>query len=146
MTLLQESASHESGHVLLCFRTDAAQLAFARASTAGRGTSKLLNATELDPQAAARIAVAGRVAEEVLLSAPRREVPENDGYLLTWALDQLDGDYTEEDARAEVAELLRASEPALRRVAECLSEHADADVDVDALRAAAGVVVTTEGE
>jgi hypothetical protein len=137
---LRSSASHEAGHVLLCLRTEGARLGFARAATIGRGTSKLLNPKDLPERTAAKIAVAGRVAEEVLLGVPARPLPDNDNYLLVWALDRLGPAVTEEEIRAELKGEFEADRAALRRIADELFAHPDQDVPADRL---AAVVPTT---
>lgn len=125
---LRESASHEAGHVLLCLVTPSADLAFARAATAGRGTSRLLNPMEQQPEVAARIALAGRVAEEVLLGSDPRPVPENDGFLLTWAMEKLGGEPSEEAIRAQLHDDLTRDRELLAAVADLLHDHPDKDV------------------
>jgi len=127
ITPLRESASHEAGHVLLCLVTPSADLAFARAATGGRGTSRLINPMEQEPGVAAQIAVAGRVSEEVLLGLRPRPVPNNDGFLLTWALDQLEG-VSEDEIRRQVREQFEAHRPLLAAITDLLHDHADEDV------------------
>lgn len=128
VTPLRESASHEAGHVLLCLVTPTADLAFARASTAGRGTSRLLNPKEQPPEVAARIALAGRVGEEVLLGSEPQPVPENDGFLLSWAMEKLGGEPTEETIRAQLRDDFTRDRELLGAVAGLLHAHPDEDV------------------
>jgi hypothetical protein len=134
---LLESACHEAGHVFVCVSSAQARLEFARAATSGRGTSRLVNAGEIDAELAAQIAVAGRISEEVLLGLPGRSVPDNDGYLLAAALTRLSGAYTEDHAREHVRRQLTGSMDKVRAIAELLAANADTDVSVDLLREAA---------
>jgi hypothetical protein len=121
--------------VLLCLRTEGARLGFARAATAGQGTSKLLNPKELPERTAAKIAVAGRVSEEVLLGSEPLPLPDNDNYLLTWALDRLGPAVTEADVRSELKLEFEADRAALQRIADELFAHPDEDVMADRLEA-----------
>jgi hypothetical protein len=132
--LLRESASHEAGHVFMCLSSQVADLTFARASSTGRGTSRLTNAAQLSPMWAARIAVAGRVSEEVLLNLPPRRVPDNDGFLLHPALASLAGEATEDTVRDDVRRRLAGSQHVVRAIAERLATTPDSDVDISALR------------
>lgn len=134
--LLRSSASHEAGHVLLCLRTEGARLGFARAATSGRGTSKLLNPKELPERTAAKIAVAGRVAEEVLLGDEPRPLPDNDNYLLAWALERLGPKVTEAEVRAELKGEFEVQREDLCGIADLLYAHPDEDVPADRLKAA----------
>lgn len=142
---LRESACHEAGHVLLCLTLDGPELEFARAASSGRGTSRLRNAKDLAPRLAACIAVAGRVSEQVLLGLPTRPLPDNDQYLLTWALQQLGETVTEADIRAEVNDMLRTSYGALTAIADTLATNADTDVPRDVLAEAVGAALGSAG-
>jgi hypothetical protein len=133
---LVESSYHEAGHVVVCLLEADADLRFARASTTGRGTSRLANAGQLSARRAAQIAVAGRVSEEVFLNYGIREVPDNDGYLLRPALEHLMPVCAEQTIRDEVRVLLSANAPAVERVSALLRVNADSDVDCPQLRAA----------
>jgi hypothetical protein len=135
ISVLRQSACHEAGHVLLCLRTQEAELGFARAASVGRGTSKLLNPKDLPARTAAKIAVAGRVSEEVLLGVEPQPLPDNDNYLLVWALEQLGPSVTEREIRAELASEFEADRIALQRMADEL--YANPDTDLEAARFAA---------
>jgi hypothetical protein len=128
-----ESAVHEAGHVFVCL-AGGATIEFARAGTAGPGTSRLVDPKSHPPDFAARIAVAGRSSEEVLLGISRRNLPVNDGYLLAWARDALGDGFDEDRTRDEVVAYLGANEPVVRAIADELQAHADSDVPARRLR------------
>jgi len=136
--LLLESSYHEAGHVVLCLTGADAKLDFARASSGGKGTSRLSNAADLTPHRAAQIALAGRVSEEEFLGYPARDVPDNDGYLLRPALAALAGTCDEEQARTATRAVLRRHAAAVTSVARVLRRHADEDVPSSILRGAMG--------
>jgi len=136
--LLLESSYHEAGHVVVCLAGTDAKVEFARASSGGKGTSRLTNAADLTPYRAAQIALAGRVSEEEFLGYPARAVPDNDGYLLRPALAALAGTCDEEEARTATRTVLRRHAAAVTSVARILRRHADVDVPSSILRGAMG--------
>jgi hypothetical protein len=68
------------------------------------------------------------VAEEVLLGSDPRPVPENDGFLLSWAMKKLGGVPAEETIRAHLRDDFTHDRELLGTVADLLHDHPDQDV------------------
>jgi len=130
-------AAHEAGHIEIAHFTEV-EVEWARAKQAGTGTTKIANLESAPPRKRALIAVAGRVAEEVLCRVPRKTLPGNDRDLLYNALNDLGDDtITEEALREEVREILEECRERAERVQMKLIATSNANVSGAALRGAA---------
>jgi chromosome segregation ATPase len=134
---LEEACAHESGHVRIA-QLEGAEVEWARAKVSGTGTTKLTDPSSVQPLTSALIAVAGRVAEEVLLGTPQEALPPKDQQQLERALEQLkDSTITPESLRAEVRLTIEENRREVRGITAVLSNRANAKVPGEVLMDAA---------
>ena len=133
---LQESAAHEAGHVLIA-GLEGSEVEWARAKRSGSGKTKIKDQDALEPRTQARVAVAGAVAEEVLLGGEQRSLPPNDARLLELALGSLDDPGIDEVViRDEVRAAVNQHQAGAVSIAELLERRANSSVPGDELAAA----------